>query len=127
MAVKHGEVEEVAKEMEVTGDQDRVISTSHRRNTNGAKVDSKLRVLSSIELLIVVNFVLFTTVGSPLLEALLVPDGANYGLVPLNVGHPVLEALIEEDKRVTRGSIKKHSPCEDFSQSSVISRHGIEV
>ena len=118
MAVKHGEVEEVAKEMEVTGDQDRVISTSHRRNTNGAKVDSKLRVLSSIELLIVVNFVLFTTVGSPLLEALLVPDGAHYGLVPLNVGHPVLETLIEEDKRVARGSIKKHSPCEDFSQSS---------
>ena len=63
--------------MEVTSEQDRVIFTSNRRITNGAKVDSKLGILSSVELLIVVGFTLFTSVGATLFKALLVPDWAH--------------------------------------------------
>ena len=52
-------MEKMAKLVDVMGEQHRVICLSHTRNRLGTDLDTKLGVLSSIKLLIVVKFVLF--------------------------------------------------------------------
>ena len=94
LAVLGCEMKQVAKLVDIMGEQDRVIRLSHTRDCNGANGDTELGVLSTNKLLVVVNFVLFRTIWSPLFDALFIMDWAHDGLLPLDEGDPVTKALV---------------------------------
>ena len=77
-------------------------------------------------MLVVVKFVLLGAIGPPLLDPLLVVDGAHELLIPLNDGGPILEPCVEVEEGVAVSTIKIHAGGEDLSQGTIISRLGIE-
>ena len=82
--------------------------------------------MSSGQLLIIVDFVVFTTVGPTLLNAQLVLDGPHEVVVPLAEGGPVGEPKIPvTDPLVLRG-IKKESPDQDLFQDEIERRFCIQ-
>ena len=68
-AIQHGKVQKMTKKMEVVGHKDSVICTTNRGDRYWAKIDSKIRLLGSGELLIVVNFVFFSTVRTTFMSS----------------------------------------------------------
>ena len=105
--------------VDVMGEEHRVIRLAHARHRQGADPDTKHRVLSSIKLLIVINFILFGAIGTTLLHALLVMDWTHESLLPFNEGDPAPEAFIKIQERVSTSAIQVHPSCQDFSQGAI--------
>ena len=92
--VQEGEIEEALELMEIIREQCCVVSLAHGSHLNPRDGCPKATLLCTLELLIVVNFVHFATVGPSLLHPELIFDGPHGLAILLTVGSTVGESEI---------------------------------
>ena len=83
LAIRDGEIKETLELMEIIRQERGVICLAYSSHRDTKDACSKATVLGSRELLVVVNFVIFTAIWPPLLNAQLVLDGAHGQVFPL--------------------------------------------
>ena len=109
LAVEDRKVEEALQLVDVIGEESSVIRLAHSCNRKARNAGSEPTLLGSYKLLIIIYFVVLTTVGSALLQPELVVDGAHGVPFPLAESCPVGEAEIPVTYSLVGSSVKIES------------------
>ena len=112
--------------MDVVGDEGGIVSLTHGCNWESRNCGSKAALLGSDKLLIVIDLVVLTAVGSPLLQAELVTDGVHCVPLPLTEGGAIREAEIPVSYSLVRSSVKKEPSDQDLSEDKIKGRFCIQ-
>ena len=107
LAVLKRKEEEIVEAVDVIGKEGTVISLANGRNGGGSKLNSKVRELGHVELVVVGELVQLVAVDTPLLDAKLVDDGAHYGLGPLAISQSIAKPIVKVNKALIRCSCFK--------------------